>query len=248
VVVPISNLINGHKTGLLPSNIFVLFVAFRSANHPPYSYPADASCVKISPDVSTKWVDDDSLPEGRSMGSLIGLPDGTIFLTNGVNKGVAGYGNVSWAIGHSYGDAPITTPAVYDPSAPAGSRWSRQGLSPSTVNRMYHSSAVLLPDGSVLVSGSNPNPDVILTGEKYITEYRVERFYPSYYSKSRPDPAGVIDQIAYGGPYFNVTLTKDDLAGDITNIKKTKAVIIRTGFSTHAIVRFPARSPQLTVC
>lgn len=50
---------------------------------------------------------------------------------------------------------------MYDPEAPAGSRFSSAGLSPSTVPRLYHSSATLLPDGSVFVSGSNPNPDVI---------------------------------------------------------------------------------------
>jgi hypothetical protein len=198
-------------------------------------YPADASCVRISPDVDTKWYDDDSLPEGRTMGNMIALPDGKIFMVNGCNLGVAGFGNDSWAIGHSYADEPITRPIIYDPAAPAGSRWSRDGLSASTVPRVYHSSAILLPDGSVMVSGSNPNPDAYPTGLKYVTEYRVERFYPSYYDKKRPEPQGLIDQLGYGGSYFNVSLTLDDLAGDIANIDKTKAVIIRMGFSTHAL-------------
>jgi hypothetical protein len=29
------------------------------------AYPADATCVKMTPDVDAKWTDDDSLPEGR---------------------------------------------------------------------------------------------------------------------------------------------------------------------------------------
>ena len=62
--------------------------------------------------------------------------------------GTAGYGNQSWAIGNSYGDGPLLAPVIYDPNAPAGQRWSRQGLSASTVPRMYHSAAVLLPDGA----------------------------------------------------------------------------------------------------
>lgn len=52
---------------------------------------------------------------------------------------------------------------MYDPDAPLGSRFSVDGLSASTVPRLYHSSATLLPDGSVFVSGSNPNPDVTST-------------------------------------------------------------------------------------
>ena len=61
--------------------------------------------------------------------------------------GTAGYGNDTWAIGHSYADKPVLTPAIYNPAAPAGSRWSRNGYSASTVPRMYHSTATLLPDG-----------------------------------------------------------------------------------------------------
>ncbi|KAF8751119.1 hypothetical protein RHS01_08703 [Rhizoctonia solani] len=200
------------------------------------AYPADSSCVKMSPDVSGEWENDDSLPEGRTLGSMILLPTGEIFMVNGANLGVAGYGNVSWAIGQSYADQPIYRPIIYNPDAPAGSRWSREGLSDSTVARMYHSGATILPDGSVFVSGSNPNADYnVGSNVKYPTEYRVERFYPMYYSKRRPEPVGLLSQLSYGGDYFNVTLSPEDLSGDASNIAKAKVVIIRPGFSTHAL-------------
>ena len=60
----------------------------------------------------------------------------------------AGYGNDSWAIGHSYADDPVLMSAIYDPSAALGQRWSSNNLSASTVPRLYHSSATLLPDGN----------------------------------------------------------------------------------------------------
>ncbi|QRW07636.1 glyoxal oxidase [Ceratobasidium sp. AG-Ba] len=184
------------------------------------AYPADSTCVKISPDVSGKWENDDSLPEGRTLGSMILLPNGQIMMLNGANLGVAGYGN----------------PIIYDPSAPAGSRWSRKGLSDSSVARMYHSTATILPDGSVLVAGSNPNADYnVGNGVKYPTEYRVERFYPMYYSERRPEPSGLMSQLAYGGNYFNVTLSSQDLGGNSSMISTAKVVIIRPGFSTHAL-------------
>ncbi|CAE6420205.1 hypothetical protein ACGC1H_004865 [Rhizoctonia solani] len=200
------------------------------------AYPADSTCVRMTPDVEAKWSDDDSLPEGRAMGNMIALPNGQIFMVNGANQGVSGYGNVSWAIGQSYADQPVYKPIIYDPNAPAGSRWSRAGLGQSKVPRMYHSSATILPDGSVFVTGSNPNADYnVGSNIKYPTEYRVERFYPSYYSERRPEPNGLLSQLGYGGNYFNVTLSKDDLFGNVSMISTAKVVLIRPGFSTHAM-------------
>ncbi|QRW26896.1 glyoxal oxidase [Rhizoctonia solani] len=201
------------------------------------AYPADATCVKMTPDVDAKWTDDDSLPEGRTMGNMIALPNGQIFMVNGANQGVAGYGNVSWSIGQSYADQPVYKPIIYDPSAKAGSRWSRAGLSGSTVARMYHSSATILPDGSVFVTGSNPNADYnVGSNIKYPTE-SVSRgtLLPSYYSQRRPQPNGLLSELGYGGNYFNVTLSKDDLFGNVSMIATAKVVLIRPGFSTHAM-------------
>ncbi|KZP00880.1 copper radical oxidase [Calocera viscosa TUFC12733] len=196
------------------------------------AYPADNSCVKISPDVSSQWVYDDSIPEGRSMGQFIILPDGTLMLLNGAELGTAGYGNDSWAVGMSYADDPVLAPLIYNPNAPARSRFNRNGLQASTVPRMYHSSATLLPDGSVFVSGSNPNPDYDIS-VKYPTEYRTERFYPSYYSERRPEPVGLPSTLSYGGPSFDIQLTAEDLAN--TSIGNCSAVVIRTGYSTHSM-------------
>ncbi|KIK69166.1 hypothetical protein GYMLUDRAFT_153319 [Collybiopsis luxurians FD-317 M1] len=200
------------------------------------AYPASTSCVKITPDVSSSYVQDDPLPIGRSMANLIFLPNGKIVCLNGVRTGTAGYGNVSWAIGQSFGDNPVLQPVIYDPDAPAGKRWSSEGLSPSTIPRLYHSSAILLPDGSILVSGSNPNSDYNVGPDvKYPTEYRVERFYPSYFNQRRPQPVGLPKQLSYGGPRFDISLNSDDLFGDVTHVTNATVIIIRPGFSTHAL-------------
>ncbi|KAJ7745446.1 glyoxal oxidase, partial [Mycena maculata] len=200
------------------------------------AFPASTSCVKITPDYSQTYTHDDPLPEGRSMGNLVFLPDGRVLCLNGARTGTAGYGNESWAIGMSYADNPVLTPVIYDPSAPAGARWNRSGLQASTVPRMYHSSATLLPDGAVIVAGSNPNSDYNVGPTiKYPTEYRVEKFYPSYYNARRPQPQGLLSQLSYGGPPFDVTLSSDDLSGDANNAANATVIIIRTGFSTHAM-------------
>ncbi|QRV96298.1 glyoxal oxidase [Ceratobasidium sp. AG-Ba] len=196
-------------------------------------YPADSSCVRISPDFDATWIDDDPLPDsGRTMGNMIHLPDGKILMLNGAKMGTAGYGNDTWAIDQSYAQLPLLRPLVFDPDAPKGRRWSQAGLPQSTIARMYHSTASLLPDGSVFIAGSNPNEDYNPKA-RYQTEYRTERFYPWYYSMRRPEPIGLIDQLSYGGPRFDVSLSLDDLFGDPAKIRDTKAVVMRFGFSTH---------------
>ncbi|KAJ3560349.1 hypothetical protein NP233_g10894 [Leucocoprinus birnbaumii] len=200
------------------------------------TYGASTSCVTLTPDVSGSYTQDDPLPEPRTMVNLIFLPTGKILAVNGARMGTAGYGNDSWAIGQSYADDPVLTPAIYDPNAPSGQRWSQDGLQPSTVPRMYHSSATLLPDGSVMISGSNPNSDYnVEPNIKYPTEYRTELWYPSYYSERRPQPQGLISQLSYGGPLFDIQLDSDDLFGNVSNVENTRVVIIRMGFSTHAM-------------
>ncbi|KAI0311414.1 glyoxal oxidase [Amylostereum chailletii] len=197
-------------------------------------HPTSSSCVTITPDISPKYEHVDPLPEGRTMGNLILLPNGHILCLNGAATGVAGYGTEPWAIGQSYADHPLLHPMIYNSTAPLGSQWSREGLSSSTIPRLYHSTATLLPDGSVLVSGSNPNADYNTAGP-YPTEYRVEKFFPDYYTSRRPEPTGLPDKLGYGGDFFTVELSMDDLFGDAEHVKGARVVLMHTGFSTHAV-------------
>ncbi|KAK4860629.1 hypothetical protein QYF36_027515 [Acer negundo] len=45
---------------------------------------------------------------------------------------------------------------------------------------MYHSTAILLRDGCVLVGGSNPHDKYEFTGVPYPTEISLEAFSPAY--------------------------------------------------------------------
>lgn len=193
------------------------------------SIPADDTCVRIRPDdPNPQYEDDDRLPEGRSMGSLIYLPDGTMWLGNGVQMGTAGYSDKMFSVGQSLGQNPIYTPVVYNPNAEAGKRFDRSGLGTSSQERMYHSTAILLSDGSVLVSGSNPNADVTMT--QWATKYSVEKWYPSWYNEPRPVASAFPESLSYGGDAWS--LTYNDASVDPSSIK---VVIVRTGFSTHGM-------------
>ena len=130
---------------------------------------------------NSQWVTSDPLPEGRIMGELTHLCVATersdaecAVLTARSSSPMAsararqatvrncapsstltrpGWSPQWIANQQGYGSNPILMPAIYDPRKPAGSRWSRDGLQPAQFQRMYHSSAMLLPDGSVLIAG-----------------------------------------------------------------------------------------------
>ncbi|BGP44159.1 hypothetical protein JCM10449v2_008223 [Rhodotorula kratochvilovae] len=191
------------------------------------------SCVSIAPDAKKPaYKDEDDLPENRGMGSLIQLPDERFVLLNGVAKGSAGYGWDKWAVNQSYAQDPVLRPAYVNMSAPAGERWDTN-LPESTIGRLYHSTATLLPDGSVFVADSNPNADVVTEDNNSTTEYRAEIFYPSYFDAARPEPVGIPASILYGGDPFDLELPATSLNG--TSLDAVKVVIIRPGFSTHAM-------------
>lgn len=99
------------------------------------------------------------------MSSMVALPDGTFLIMNGAKQGVAGFG---------LANDPNLTPVLYDPSKPVHQRMTT--LSSTIVARMYHNEAMLMQDGRVLISGSDPQN---LDG-KYPQEYRVEVFIPPY--------------------------------------------------------------------
>jgi hypothetical protein len=129
------------------------------------------NCVSIYPDSANPQWTIERMPSFRVMPCMAPLPDGTYFLANGAKHGVAGFG---LAVG------PNLNALLYDPSKPVNNRFTV--MANTTIARLYHSEAITLLDGRVLISGSNPedgvNPE----------EYRVEVFSPPYLlsGKTRP--------------------------------------------------------------
>ncbi|GAC74662.1 hypothetical protein PANT_12d00078 [Moesziomyces antarcticus T-34] len=219
---------------------------------------ASTDCSSITPEdnegnqnMAAQYVKEEDLPQGRSMGQFIHLPDGTMVIVNGAEKGTAGYTNATYNSAQYNGQTinteglaqdPTYVPVLYDPSKPQGKRLSNAGFGASTIARLYHSSAVLLPDGSVMVAGSNPHQDVTLnmptgtTPQAFNTTYEIEKWYPPYWGQPKPSPQGMPTSIQYGGSPFNITVD-GAFMGSSANAKaaNTKFAIIRPGFSTHAM-------------
>ena len=209
--------------------------------------PASQDCQRITPEPldgsSPTWEQDDDMLESRTMGQLIVLPDSTLLMVNGGLNGTAGYADRTLTTptygqmpyGMSLASGPVGRPSIYNSSAPKGSRWSSDGLSTSDIPRLYHSSAILLPDGSVMIAGSNPNVDVNLT-TVFPTTYKVEYFYPPYYSANRPVPTGIPNTLSYGGKYFDITVPSSSYSGSANSAaENTKIMVIRPGWTTHAM-------------
>jgi len=108
--------------------------------------PTDPSCGRIAPlSPNAQW-EMDSMPEGRGMVEGVLLPDGTALWVNGANKGAQGF---------NLATDPTLEVLIYAPTAPLGKRWSTAAS--SSIPRLYHSVALLLLDGTLLIAGSNPD-------------------------------------------------------------------------------------------
>ncbi|KAF5336234.1 hypothetical protein D9758_014367 [Tetrapyrgos nigripes] len=213
-----------------------------------WEYPASTDCQRITPEPEDGskpvYVQDDDMLEGRTMGQFIMLPTGKLVVVNGGVNGTAGYADRTLVTptygqmpyGMSLSSGPVGTPAEYDPNAASGSRWSNTGFATSNIPRLYHSSAILLPDASVMIAGSNPNVDVNLT-TYFPTTYKAEIFYPSYFSATtRPVPTGIPSTLSYGGASFDVTIPASSYSGS-SNAAAASAYlsVVRPGWTTHGM-------------
>lgn len=123
---------------------------------------------------------------------MVTLPDGTFMIVNGAQHGLAGF----------YGaDNPNLSALLYDPSQPIGRRISI--LNTTTIARMYHSEATLLPDSTVLISGSDPSPNGQIPPNLYPEEQRIERYIPPYLTQGFKQPVVTISDTdwLYTGQY-----------------------------------------------
>lgn len=196
----------------------------------PFSGEALDNCVSIQPDVFNATWTLERMPSKRVMSCMAPLPDGTYMIMNGAFQGLAGFG---------LGTGPNTNAVLYDPSKPINNRMSV--MANTTIARMYHSEVMLLPDGRVLVSGSDPEDP------RYPEEYRVEVFIPPYLLSGLPRPNFTITDTdwSYGGSY-----TIDVTQGNIANLRISLVSLISTthGNSFGARILFPEFSCAGSTC
>ena len=126
------------------------------------------------------------------------LPDGRVFVAGGLSGGPDG--------------GPCE---IFDPRNP-GAGWA-QGPNMKFA-RTYHSSFLLLLDGSILGGGAPPN---IAPPGPYTAH---ERFFPDYFDKLRPVINNAPASISYGANFTINTPTPPDIS---------EVVLLRAGAVTH---------------
>ncbi|KAK5131934.1 hypothetical protein LTR08_000446 [Meristemomyces frigidus] len=189
--------------------------------------PTDASCGLINPYATSPEWEMDAMPEGRGMVEGILLPDGTVLWVNGANLGAEGF---------NLATDPTMEVLIYDPEAPLGTRWTA-GAS-TNIPRLYHSVALLLLDGSLMIAGSNPDQMPVVSPatdpQGFNTEFRVEVYTPPYLSGDnaarRATDVMISNTVLYANASpFTIAFTTQ------TSALAVKIALYHGGFVTHAL-------------
>lgn len=191
--------------------------------------PTDDTCGIIKPmSDSPEWTVTNMPGGGRIMVEGVLLLDGTILWLNGARLGCQGFGTAS---------DPALTALIYDPATHS---WSDAGH--SLIPRMYHSVALMLLDGTILVAGSNPNEMPVLeedtdpnvSSRAFSTEFRVEKYTPSYLLEGkmnrRPTDIAMTQNVLVPGQTISVITFSA-----VNRPKDYKVMLYHGGFVTHAI-------------
>ncbi|WP_052326698.1 galactose oxidase-like domain-containing protein [Deinococcus peraridilitoris] len=164
------------------------------------------------------------------------LPDGSVLVTGGTQA--YGFNNAKYPpddpenAAKAGQDATVKIPELWNPVSKS---WT--SLAPMTVERLYHSTAILLPDATVLVSGGgactdgDPEysgcPDEKQQNAGYDKYRNAQVYRPPYLFKGeRPSIQGVSKAVIDYGDTFEVTTTDAAQIG--------KATLIRLGSVTHS--------------
>ncbi|XP_068634964.1 aldehyde oxidase GLOX-like [Aristolochia californica] len=188
---------------------------------------AAKSCGRLKfTDASPSWKMEE-MPLARVMGDMILLPTGDVLIINGAAKGTAG-----WDCGRQ----PVLNPVLYR----TGSTYTLEVnkfevMNPSSIPRLYHSTAHLLPDGRVLVGGSNPHQRYNFSGVTFPTELSLEAFYPPYLTGtdaavSRPEITLREGSKLNYNQRFSVEFKTKQTAGD----QDVYLTMVAPSFTTHS--------------
>lgn len=153
------------------------------------------------------WTPAASMAAARVMPDAVLLPDGTVLVMSGSSAGFA-----------DNGANPVWETELFDPATGA---WT--SMDHTSVPRLYHATALLLPDATVLTSGTDAtwNPEVIPE-----SELRLEVFRPPYlFRGERPKIASADEHMDYDTTFAVQSPDADSI---------TSVALMRNGSCTHS--------------
>ncbi len=157
-----------------------------------------ATCEILDTSAATlAWKPTGSMHSARLWANTLLLADGTVLVAGGGQSG-------------SYG-APVFTAEIYDPATGAWTEMAAQ-----TAPRIYHSTAVLLPDGRVLSAGES-HGSLAQTGEIFSPPY--------LFQGARPAISSAPSAVSYGQGF---TVSTPDAASI------SRVALVKAGSVTHS--------------
>ena len=160
------------------------FMKSGSANDTIDGQPSDATTYVIDFNSPTpRWQQTASMAFGRTHHNLTLLPDGNVLATGGT----------------LIKDGSNSSPGVLEAEmwSPLTQTWTT--MARGTIERKYHSTGLLLPDGRVLVAGTGRNSNGLIDHEELRAVFAtilVQRSAPPHYL--RPCYRAVWKQLLYG--------------------------------------------------
>ncbi len=186
----------------------IMMIGGSGTTEPNLHTPATATCeILDTSTASPRWTHAAPMHHPRVMVDGVLLPDGTVFVTNGSATGKA-----------DAGKDPVYQAEIYDPRT---NSWRQ--LCPMTIPRLYHSTALLLPDGRVMTAGTDPCWNPVPFNH---AELRVELFSPPYLFHG---PRPIINSAPATTNYGSEIEISTPQALQITDV-----TLIRCGSATHS--------------
>jgi hypothetical protein len=178
------------------------------------------------------WQDAKSMAFKRRQHNGTILPDGTILVTGGT----MGSGGPNNGFDDLTPGQPVHTPELWDP---ATGIWTK--MADEAVDRCYHSTAVLLPDGRVLSGGGGeffPTPNV--PNDLKDSHPDAQVFSPPYlFQGARPDITSAPQKVAYKST-FDVG-TSDP--GQIAQVNWVRLSSVTHSFNNNQRINFLKFTP-----
>ncbi|HJY64290.1 MAG TPA: galactose oxidase-like domain-containing protein [Ignavibacteria bacterium] len=152
----------------------------------------------LNSDRTLQWVTSGNLKIPRKNANCVNLPDGKVLITGG----------------NQYGEREtfVSIPEMYDPET-----GETEMMAAMSYPRWYHSTAIILPDATVLASGGDNQAG-------YPNTNTFEVYNPGYlHDGDRPVITYIETQDLSYGQEFNINVSH----------QITEAIIIKLGFPTH---------------
>lgn len=162
------------------------------------SEPLETAEIIDLDDEDPKWVQTSPMRHARIHANAVLLPDASVMVVGGGQKG--------------YYEGPVPWPERFDPESET---W--ETLAPQTTPRIYHSTALLLPDGRVLSAGQDSGATA--------TTFQI--YSPPYlFSGERPVIDKARTHLSYGDD-FSVRLSEPT--------EVSRVALVRPGSVTHSV-------------